>query len=496
MKFTQDEFVEKAKSIHKNKYTYDKTNYLSANKHVTITCPVHGDFTQRAAKHLRGRGCPVCGGTKKLSHAEYIEKAKQIHDNKYDYSKTEYVSMAARITVTCPEHGDFTPAAKDHIHNKSGCPICGREATTKHQQTIVSVDEFNTRLSRVVEAQDNKYKLSWNKNDYSKMHDDFPVTCSKHGTFSRKAYAFLQFGCYCPKCYPSGVSVLEKEVVSFLEDNNIQLECNNRTLIAPYELDIVIPSLRLAVEFNGTYWHSSKMSNMKYKHKLKSDLCNEKKYQLIHIDEHLWVDPTNKQKLKSLLLAKCNIFKERYYARKCVVKVITPQEGRKFLNLYHIQNSTNSSVYIGLYYKDDLVSVMSFGKSRYLDATYELIRYCCKAETVIIGGASKIFRYFLRNYCGNNDTIISYANRDWSNGNLYENLGFVLTKTTRPNYKWIKQTKKTCKVYSRYQTQKSKLQKLLPDYDESKTEKENMEAHNFYQLFDSGNLQYTYTHKQ
>ena len=119
-------FIEKAISIHGNFYDYSKSKYINSRTHVDIRCRIHGVFKQMPRTHIKqGSGCPDCGGTKKLSQSEFLMKCSQIHSNKYDYSKTVYSGMNKKITITCKEHGDFTQEAVEHYRGR-GCIKCGR----------------------------------------------------------------------------------------------------------------------------------------------------------------------------------------------------------------------------------------------------------------------------------------------------------------------------------------------------------------------------------
>ncbi len=174
---------------------------------------------------------------------------------------------------------------------------------------------------------------------------------------------------------------------------------------------------------------------------------------------------------------------EKVYARKCIVKEIDVKEKNEFLNKYHIQGEDKSKIKLGLFYKDELIAVMTFGNSRFnTSIKYELIRYATSKH--VIGGAGKLLTYFRKHYPG---SIITYADRRFSTGNMYEKLGFKFLHETHPNYWWVKDNL----IYSRYKTMKSNLDKILGDkFDINKTEYENMTANGFYQLFDCGNKVY------
>ena len=122
-KSNTEEFIKKAKEIHSNKYDYSQVNYVNNSTKVIIICSEHGEFEQKPAMHLQGQGCPKCAGRIKLTIKQFIEKAKKVHDNKYDYSKSNYTGTDSKVTIICPEHGEFEQTPYTHL-NGSNCPKC------------------------------------------------------------------------------------------------------------------------------------------------------------------------------------------------------------------------------------------------------------------------------------------------------------------------------------------------------------------------------------
>lgn len=120
-KKTTKEFVKEAKHVHGNKYDYSKVKYVNANTKVEFVCPKHGVFAQTPSSHLRGQGCPMCGGKKKLTTLEFARKAKEVHGNKYDYSKVRYTNAKSKVKIICPEHGVFEQLPSNHLSG-CGCP--------------------------------------------------------------------------------------------------------------------------------------------------------------------------------------------------------------------------------------------------------------------------------------------------------------------------------------------------------------------------------------
>ena len=294
-------------------------------------------------------------------------------------------------------------------------------------------------------------------------------------------------------------------IISLDPDTNIIT--SDRKILNNKELDIYLPDYNIAIEYNGLIFHSTGKSkyNMlnnyqdehikKVYHVNKTDICESKNIQLFHIYENEFKE--NEDIWKSVIKHSLNKIDKnnRIYARKCQVKLINKETSNSFLIDNHLQGKCISSVRLGLYYNDELYSVMTFGKSRYSKKyEYELIRFCTKLNHTVIGGASKLLKYFERNY--NPQSLISYANRRWSQGKLYDTLGFEYTHTTQPNYQYLKYDEFPIKLYSRQQFQKHKLKDKLEIFDENLTETENMYNNNYRKIYDCGNKVYIKQYKK
>ena len=193
------QFIEKAIKIHGNKFDYTKVEYNGSHTKVSILCIEHGKFNQSPTNHLSGNGCPECAwkyqrGKYRLTTLEtFLTQAKEIHGNKYDYSKVEWKNTYTKITMICPLHGEFTQVPQNHIRLKCGCRKCGREIAK------AKVNKYNTDyfIEKAKEIHDDKY-------DYSKVQcfnatDKVGIICLVHGKFKQNANQHLQ-GHGCPKC--------------------------------------------------------------------------------------------------------------------------------------------------------------------------------------------------------------------------------------------------------------------------------------------------------
>ena len=278
----------------------------------------------------------------------------------------------------------------------------------------------------------------------------------------------------------------KKELLQFIKSvYSGKIIENTRKVISPKELDIYLPEKQLAFEFNGTYWHSEHVGLSKNYHQEKTKACHKAKIRLIHIFEHEWL--FNRDKIKSLIRSALGIYSIRLYARKCQIKPIDADMYRQFLLANHLQCAVNSSIRYGLFYQDELVSVIGFGKSRFKKDEIELHRYCVKASYQIVGGFSKLIKYV----CVNEHItkFVSYVDFSHFNGRGYKKAGFTLEYLTQPSYIYIKGSE----IKSRMQCQKHKLSTFLSAYYDDLSESDNMRLNGWYKVYDCGNLKLKYT---
>jgi hypothetical protein len=280
---------------------------------------------------------------------------------------------------------------------------------------------------------------------------------------------------------------IREYVESLVGKENVQ--SNNRTVISTkenkYELDIYVPRYKLAIEYNGIYWHSIENVDKKY-HITKTLLCNNKGIRLIHIFENEWKN--YKDKCKSLICSALGIFNKTIYARKCTVKELSPVEYKKFCNENHLQGSINSKYKLGLIYNNEIVQVIGIGKSRFNNKELELHRLCTKKFTNVIGGFQKLLKHSLENINGY-DSLISYVDLAKYTGIGYEKCGFNYLETTKPSYFYVD---RKLQKHNRIEFQKYKLPKILDIYNEKLTEQENMMNNKYLCIYDCGTKKYKY----
>lgn len=253
------------------------------------------------------------------------------------------------------------------------------------------------------------------------------------------------------------------------------------------EIDIFIPDIQLGIEYNGSFWHQDLMVGKEYHYK-KSEDCAKQGIRLIHIfDYELW-DENNRKKIYKYIEEVISNNKNIVYAKNCDISIINSTTAKKFIDKYHLQKFTGAEIYIGAYYNDELLGVMTFGKPRFnSDFEYELIRLVWKYNISVVGGTERLFSYFVNHF--KPKSIISYCDLSKFVGNTYKKLGFKLDGRTDLNYKWVNTQRK--QVLTRQQCMKHKLiEQGLGSINE--TENEIMRELKYYKVYDCGNLRFVW----
>ena len=287
---------------------------------------------------------------------------------------------------------------------------------------------------------------------------------------------------------PSKRSSMEMEICSWLDEWGIEYETSNRDVISPQELDIYIPSIKVAIECNGCYWHSTAFKSPKY-HLEKFKNCEGVGIQLIQIWEDWMV--RKPEIVKSFIQAKVGACHDVIYARKCKIVDVKGKTATQFYNNNHIQGQCKASHHIGLEYDGVLVACMSFskrsklsGSKTLIDGEWELIRFCNLKNHRVVGGASRLMKHFISEFC---PTIItSYSANDISDGQLYKALGFEKFNNGQTSYWYIEHG--TYKRYHRSTFAKAGIVRRgwKDKVDNTWTERQVMETKPFFRIYDAG----------
>jgi len=438
-------------------------------------------------------------GTEYTFQSEIIkEKIKEANIEKYG---VEYGMQSQEIRDKVKstniekygvENGMQSQEIKDKVKS-TNIKKLGVEYPTQSEivkEKVRNTFNINTFKKYEVLVDNKEYKLlSYKAETFNIKH----ILCEKDFIINKfNFYDRNRLGvCLCTECYPisENSSIKEIEIRNFIESFGIET-IKDKTILDGKELDIYIPSHNLALEFNGLYYHIEKedkigkITHGKDYHLDKSLKCQEKDIHLMHIWEDEWV--FKQEIVKSIILNKLNKIENKIFARKCVVKEVKDSKlVRQFLDTNHIQGYSQSSIKLGLYYNDELVSLMTFGyRHTNSKKEFELIRFCNILKTNVVGASSKLFKYFLNNY--QYETILSYSDFRLFDGKMYKTLGFEKIHLSKPDYFW-------CKNLERKHRFTFNKQKLIKDgYDPNKTEDVIMYERGYSKLWSCGQVRWEY----
>jgi hypothetical protein len=408
-------------------------------------------------------------------------KNKQQQTMKERYGKKHALQVDEFLSKSVEKQKNKSEEEKFQINKK-------REITTLKNygvNNIANSSYLNNKKFKKLKAKYSDYNiLSSNKKEIEIKCDCGHTVVVPYSVFYNRVKNKANV---CTECFPinskkSGMEFNFREYIYSIYDKD-KILINKR--FNRKELDIYIPDKNLAIEINGLYWHSEEYKPNNY-HLEKTELCENMNIQLLHIYEDDWLYKTDI--VKSIIKSKLNIFDRKIYARKTVIKILQNFEIKDFLNNNHIQGYRNSDINLGLYYGDELVSLMSFNSRKIKDNisdVYELTRYCNIINTQVIGGASKLFSYFIKKY--NFKNIYTVVDRSLFNGYLYKKLNFLLINKTKPDFSYIINSVKEKKF-------KYRKNKLVSDgFDKNKTEHEIMLERGFFRIYDSGTLNFIFS---
>jgi hypothetical protein len=308
-----ESFLKQAKEIHGDKYDYSKTKYTNANGRIIVTCPKHGDFDLRASHHLGGQGCKKCanelvGKKNSLTQEEFLDRARKIHGDKYDYSKVQYNGINNDVRIGCPIHGEFEQTPNHHLDG-SGCSFCGRLSQAEHKK--LTIQQFIDQ-SREVHGKKYDYSIS----DYNKMSDPVKIICPKHGDFIQTPAAHVR-GQGCPICSESTGEKLVSKILDINEINYLKqhkfLDCTNQKEgrgCRKLPFDFYLPEFNLCVEFDGqqhfmpldVFGGEERFNYQKKLDKIKDEYCKKNGIKLIRIPYTM-----NKEEIEPYILKELGI---------------------------------------------------------------------------------------------------------------------------------------------------------------------------------------------
>lgn len=350
---------------------------------------------------------------------------------------------------------------------------------------------FN-RVKSVLEF--NKIKPLFDVYNISNRHwtEKYNFKCLNCNYIFEHALHKIPNSIYCEKCNPDRKKTLENELFEFLSSlqPSLLITRHDRTILHGKELDFYFPKKKLAIEFNGLYWHSEVGNSISKKYHLnKTNGCLFHGIQLIHIMENEWRD--NKEIIKSKLKQILDIPNDIIIKNNTTVKPVDINEKNKFLNINHLNGEDKSNINYGLYCNDKLISIMTFIKSRINKKNeWEISRYCDAINITTKENNSKIlFDYFIKDI--NPSFVLGYNDKRFSNYNTYIDIGFKFTKTIPPDYYYISPDYKC--IYNKENFRKSKLSTKLPIFDPLLSEWENMKNNKWDRIWDCGHIKWIWT---
>ena len=283
---TTEECIKNFQKIHGDKYDYSEVVYSGSNKKVKIICSIHGSFYQTPNKHLMGRGCPHCAGNVRKTTEQCINNFKKVHGDKYDYSLVQYKANNQKVKIVCPIHGEFEQTPSIHLLG-SGCPKCGKESTNSKlsKKFALGQDEFILRARKI-----HGERYTYDKVTYTNMFTNVTITCPTHGDYEQIPHNHLK-GYGCPKC---SLSKLEKDIESFLTENEIEFEQQKRfDWLGRQSLDFYLPKFHIAIECQGEqhfkpinhFGGEKKFSYIVCLDKNKRKLCNDNGIKMLYYSQ-------------------------------------------------------------------------------------------------------------------------------------------------------------------------------------------------------------------
>lgn len=469
-----------------NVYDYYKKNNIDVEFNKINKLPIH--LVNPESHLIVDAVCDVCDKEVKVQYRRYN---KSVNNGGY-YTCSSKCSKEKRKNTFIKKYGEVTPFKTEIFKEKSketnlkkwGVEHFRQSEEWKkehlnHEKEIRKITMFNNFLidNPIVKGQDDK---------------NFIIQCDIHGEtkipkslYSNRKITKTELCCECNPISPniSGKEVLLYKLISKIYDGTIIQSYK----IGRQEIDIYLPELKVGFEFNGLRWHSELYKDKDY-HINKTKLCQKNDIRLVHIFED---DFDFKLNIVESIINNILNKSDKIYARKTEIKKINDKKTiEKFLNENHLQGFVNSNINYGLYHNNELVSLMTFMKLRKIlnnkgsHNEYELIRFCNKLNTTVVGGASKLFNEFIKEYVPK--SVLSYCDLSWGTGGLYKKLGFNYEGDTKPNYFYVINEKKE----SRINYQKHKLVKQ--GYDPNLTESQIMNNLGYYRIYNCGNGKYLY----
>lgn len=493
-RLSQEEVISRLAPLAKDKnWDLSRVDYRGMSKKVEVLCLNHSppkSFFSRPDNLLNNKGCPACGelqrrSSKRVKYEEFLRRATKAHGARYVYGvNSAWGGVKSTVDIYCPEHGKFQQLAENHCKGH-GCNSCAdKERASSTRENYAK--EFFLRFSVAHGGE----KYDYSRSCYSAAKSKMEIICKEHGRFFQTPDSHAR-GNGCPKCVGK-VSKTEQFLADFLSSLGFEVHQNRRDVIPPQEVDIFLPEQKLAIEFNGSFWHSTKKKDREY-HLNKTLAAEAAGIRLIHVFDY--VHARNPELVMRMLAKAAGVGSQAIGARKCEVLEIPSKVSRDFCKQHHLMGGASASVHVGLHFEGRLVAVASFTKRSTGGSglCHELIRYCVPPEIVIPGGLQRILKFVQGKYEW--PEITSYVDRTWFDGDSYEKSGWQKISESAPAYWYV--DRYSLKAYHRRQFMKSNLPhqvgKYIPFFDPDLSESEHMWMSRLFRVFDCGHKKYLYT---
>lgn len=488
--------------------------YINVKQKLKGYCKKHDHSFSSTINDIKqnGYGCTHCGRERTIKSNKIFTSFKQVIDKiyeKYPNNHTQDYSMNLNVPfendrqtmkVRCTIHNhDYTNMVTNILYRGSSCRLCAHEITGEKLKDFNTMDEaIKNILERNPELESQDYSANYGL-PYKNGRDTLKVKCTIHNYEYENLILNINYGASCIHCNGSG----SKEELRIKEIFKIDFQLNNREILNGLELDLYSPEYKFGIEYNGSQFHSYGNSNWsaldnfdkldKFKHQYKTTKMEEKNLQLFHIQEcdwkthrkQIWISLINNKLGRSIKVGarKLKVYKVHEEYRNIV---------NKFLDENHLQGrgAQYKIAYMLLDTNNTIYSIMTFGNIHddINENHYELKRFCNRLGYSVMGAASKLLKAFERENLP--EYLISYAKRDWSQGDLYKKLDFNFIRDTEPSMFYIKGNKR----YPRQKFQKHKLPELykkgILENLNGSTAKEIMLNNNFRLYYDAGNKKY------
>lgn len=470
------EYIADFQRIHGDKYVYP--THLPANKvgakiKLSITCKLHGEFSQTFNSHLSGRGCPNCfneGQTK--TYSDWLQDFARIHKDRYKYPDAidGQINAKIKIAITCAIHGDFLQSLDSHSRAK-GCPKCAWETNG-----LALAKSYEDWIAEFRVTHGNKYEY---KNEgLSGKDTKITITCKDHGEFTQTPHSHAN-GCGCPACF-SRVSKANLEVAEFVETLGVAAEKEFRIVGGKRHIFIDLKVGNLGIEHDGLYWHSTKF--VQGKGDLPERRISMTKAGLamfsIYEDEWLFKREAVQHLLKERLSSSLGHVQHMQQSEELSV------EDGQLLDAIHLEGSCAGEVVRAVDSAGVVVAIAIF--KRKTDCTAELTRYAVNKRA-----PDTLYKCIVE-YARTHPAIThleTFTDNRYNNDSLYAQAGFKPLYLTSPDYMYIQRGRR----HHKSNFQKSKLAKMFPDEDMSLSEKEITEKHKIYRIYDCGKTKWELT---